>query len=154
MNRFSLKGPAGQVLFLTWLLFGLYYASRFNYSAVLPLIRFDLALTNTGAGWLIAFFFVAYTAFQLPAGYLGDRFGPRKILTAGALISITGNLIISQGTHFSVLAVGQVINGLGQAVGWSCALKLVVNWFPRARRATAIGFFATCVAVGSSFGIR
>lgn len=44
MNRFSLKGPAGQVLFLTWLLFGLYYASRFNYPAVLPLIRFDLAL--------------------------------------------------------------------------------------------------------------
>lgn len=154
MNRFSLKGPAGRVLFLTWLLFGLYYASRFNYSAVLPLIRADLALTNTGAGWLIAFFFVAYTAFQLPAGYLGDRFGPRKILTAGALISIAGNLIISQGTHFGVLAAGQVINGLGQAVGWSCALKLVVNWFPRARRATAIGFFATCVAVGSSFGIR
>ncbi|MBW2517183.1 MAG: MFS transporter [Deltaproteobacteria bacterium] len=154
MNRFSLKGPAGRVLFLTWLLFGLYYASRFNYSAVLPLIRADLALTNTGAGWLIAFFFVAYTAFQLPAGYLGDRFGPRKILTAGALISIAGNLIISQGAHFYVLAAGQAINGLGQAVGWSCALKLVVNWFPRARRATAIGFFATCVAVGSSFGIR
>jgi sugar phosphate permease len=62
--------------------------------------------------------------------------------------------MISQGTHFGVLAAGQVINGLGQAVGWSCALKLVVNWFPRARRATAIGFFVTCVAVGSSFGIR
>jgi sugar phosphate permease len=154
MNRFSLKGPAGRVLFLTWLLFGLYYASRFNYSAVLPLIRADLALTNTGAGWLIAFFFVAYTAFQLPAGYLGDRFGPRKILTVGALISIAGNLMISQGTYFGVLAAGQVINGLGQAVGWSCALNLVVNWFPRARRATAIGFFVTCVAVGSSFGIR
>ncbi len=154
MNRFSLKGPAGRILFLTWLLFGLYYASRFNYSSVLPLIRADLALTNTRAGWLMALFFVAYTAFQLPSGYLGDRFGPRTILTVGALISITGNLIISQGTIFSLLAVGQVINGLGQAMGWNSALKLVVNWFPRARRATAIGFFATCVAAGSSFGIR
>jgi len=154
MNRFNLKGPAGQVLFLTWLLFGLYYASRFNYASVLPLIRADLAISNARAGWLMALFFVAYTAFQLPSGYLGDRFGPRKILTVGALISIAGNLVISQGTIFSILAVGQVINGLGQAMGWNSALKLVVNWFPRARRATAIGFFATCVSAGSSFGIR
>jgi sugar phosphate permease len=102
----------------------------------------------------MALFFVAYTAFQLPSGYMGDRFGPRKILTVGAVVTITGNLIISQGTTFMILAVGQVINGLGQALGWNSALKLIVNWFPRARRATAIGFFATCVTAGSSFGIR
>ena len=154
MNHFSLRGPAGRVLFLTWLLFGLYYASRFNYSAVLPLIRTDLAITNARAGWLMALFFVTYTAFQLPSGYLGDCFGPRKILTIGALFSVAGNLIISQGATFTILSIGQVINGLGQAMGWNSALKLIVNWFPRSRRATAIGFFATCVTAGSSFGIR
>ncbi len=102
----------------------------------------------------MAFFFIAYTIFQLPAGYLGDRFGPRKILTAGAFISITGNIIFSQGTGFAMLAVGQLINGMGQALGWSSAIKMVVNWFPKARRGTAIGFFITCVTAGSSAGIR
>jgi len=101
----------------------------------------------------MAFFFLSYTVFQLPAGYLGDRFGPRKMLTFGALISIAGNLIFSQGSNFIILSIGQLINGMGQAVGWSSAVKMVVNWFPKNRRATALGVFITCVTVGSSLGI-
>jgi OPA family glycerol-3-phosphate transporter-like MFS transporter len=52
------------------------------------------------------------------------------------------------------LAIGQLVNGFGQAMGWNSAIKLVVNWFPRSRRGTAIGLFATCVTAGSSVGIR
>ena len=59
------------VLFLTWLLFGMYYVNRFNYSPVIPLLKADLGISNTQAGWLMALFFLTYTIFQLPAGYLG-----------------------------------------------------------------------------------
>jgi OPA family glycerol-3-phosphate transporter-like MFS transporter len=154
LKQRSLGSPANLILFLTWLFFGMYYFTRFNYSAVIPLIREDLGLTNAEAGSLMAFFFLAYTVFQLPSGYLGDRFGPRKVLTCGALVSIIGNFIFSQGSTFAVLVIGQLVNGVGQAVGWSSALKLVVSWFPRSKRATAIGLFATCVTGGSSVGIR
>ena len=141
------------MLFLTWLMFGMYYVNRFNYSPMIPLLKADLGISNTQAGWLMALFFLTYMIFQLPAGYLGDRFGPRKTLTYGAGISIVGNLIFSQATSFGILAVGQLVNGLGQSLGWTSSLKLIVNWFPRARRATAIGWFATCVTGGSSLGI-
>lgn len=150
----SLWSPANQVLFLTWLLFGMYYVTRFNYSAVIPLLRVDLGITNAQAGWLMAFFFVTYMIFQLPSGYLGDRLGPRKVLTFGAMVSILGNIIFSQGSSFIALAIGQLVNGMGQAMGWSSAIKLVVSWFRRSRRGTAIGLFATCVTGGSSVGIR
>ena len=142
------------MLFLTWLLFGMYYVNRFNYSPMIPLLKVDLGITNTQAGWLMALFFISYTIFQLPAGFLGDRFGPRKVLTWGAIISITGNLIFSQATSLGILSLGQLVNGLGQSMGWTSSLKLIVSWFPRSRRATAIGFFATCVTAGSSVGIR
>lgn len=148
------RPPAIVVLFLTWLLFAVYYLNRLNYSPVIPLIKADLDISNAGAGLLLAFFFLSYTIFQLPAGYLGDRLGPRKTLAAGAVISIIGNLIFSQVNGFALLAFGQLINGMGQAVGWSSAIKMVVNWFPKERRATAIGFFITCVTIGSSAGIR
>ncbi|MEE4601502.1 MAG: MFS transporter [Desulfobacteraceae bacterium] len=154
MKQFGLKSPAGMVLFLTWLLFGMYYVNRFNYSPMIPLLKVDLGITNTQAGWLMALFFISYTIFQLPAGFLGDRFGPRKVLTWGAIISITGNLIFSQATSLGILSLGQLVNGLGQSMGWTSSLKLIVSWFPRSQRATAIGFFATCVTAGSSFGIR
>jgi len=142
------------VLFLTWLLFGMYYVNRFNYSPMIPLLKADLGISNTQAGWLMALFFISYTIFQLPAGFLGDRFGPRKVLTWGAVISIAGNLIFSQATSFGLLSLGQLANGLGQSMGWTSSLKLIVSWFPRSRRATAIGLFATCVTGGSSVGIR
>ena len=142
------------ILFLTWLLFGTYYLNRFNFSAVIPLLKADLGISNAQAGGLMAFFFVTYTVFQLPAGYLGDRLGPRKILTFGALVSIIGNLIFSQASSYVVLSLGQLVNGMGQAMGWSSAVKMIVSWFPRSRRGTAIGLFATCVTGGSSVGIR
>jgi OPA family sugar phosphate sensor protein UhpC-like MFS transporter len=154
LKQFGLKSPASLVLFLTWLLFGMYYVNRFNYSPMIPLLKSDLGISNTQAGWLMALFFIAYTIFQLPSGFLGDRFGPRKALTWGAVISIAGNLIFSQATSFGILSLGQLVNGLGQAMGWTSSLKLIVSWFPRSRRATAIGLFATCVTGGSSFGIR
>ena len=149
-----IRSPATVVLFLTWFLYAAYYLNRLNYSPVIPLIKADLDISNAGAGALLAFFFLSYTIFQLPAGYLGDRFGPRKTLAAGGIISIIGNLIFSQVNGFALLAFGQLINGMGQAVGWSSAIKMVVNWFPKERRATAIGFFITCVTIGSSAGIR
>ncbi len=132
----------------------MYYVTRFNYSAVIPLVRGDLGITNAQAGTLMACFFVTYTIFQLPSGYLGDRLGPRKVLTFGAIVSILGNIIFSQGSSFAALAVGQLVNGMGQAMGWSSSIKLVVSWFARSRRATALGLFATCVTGGSSVGIR
>ena len=154
MKQFGLKSPAGMVLFLTWLLFGMYYVNRFNYSPMIPLLKADLGISNTQAGWLMALFFISYTIFQLPSGFLGDRFGPRKVLAWGAVISIAGNLIFSQATAFGILSLGQLVNGLGQSMGWTSSLKLIVSWFPRSRRATAIGLFATCVTGGSSVGFR
>ncbi len=154
MKQFGLKSPARLVLFLTWLLFGMYYVNRFNYSPMIPLLKADLGISNTQAGWLMALFFISYTIFQLPSGFLGDRFGPRKVLTWGAVISMTGNLIFSQATSFGMLSLGQLANGLGQSMGWTSSLKLIVSWFPRSRRATAIGLFATSVSAGSSVGIR
>lgn len=139
---------------MTWLFFGTFYLTRFNFSPIIPLIRADMNISNAQAGGLMSFFFLTYTAFQLPAGYLSDRFGSRKVLFFGALISIIGNLMFSQGLTYFDLAVAQLVNGIGQAVGWSSAVKMIVNWFPRAKRGTAIGIFATCVTGGSSLAIR
>ncbi len=132
----------------------MYYVTRFNYSPVIPLVREDLGISNAQAGGVMACFFVAYAVFQLPAGYLGDRLGPRRVLTSGALVSMIGNLVFSRGSNLGVLSMGQMINGVGQAMGWTSAIKLVVSWYPRSRRGFAIGLFATCVTGGSSVGMR
>ena len=49
----------------------------------LPLLRTDLDLTFSQAGALSAGSTFVYALMQIPAGYLSDRFGPRKVLVAG-----------------------------------------------------------------------
>ena len=45
------------------------------------------ALTAAGLGNLSAFYFYSYVAMQIPTGILADKLGPRRLLTAGAIIA-------------------------------------------------------------------
>ena len=148
-NR-TLWPPRNTALLLAWLLLGSFYLIRFNLSAAVPLLRQELGLSHSQAGLLMSFFFVPYLMMQLPGGFLGDTLGPRRVLFAGALISVVGNFFFSMGSVFFWLVVAQMINGLGQGPGMTSAVKLIVNWFPKASRATALGLFFTALALGSA----
>ena len=62
------------------------YVDRSTLVIANPLIRHDLGLTIGDMGMLLSAFLWAYAAFQLPAGTLVDRLGPRKLLGAGIFI--------------------------------------------------------------------
>jgi len=47
-----LWSPANVILGLTWILFGMYYVNRFSFSPIIPLLRADLGISNSQAGWL------------------------------------------------------------------------------------------------------
>jgi len=148
-NR-TLWPPRNTALLLAWLILGSFYLIRFNLSAAVPLLRHELGLSHSQAGLLMSSFFVPYLIMQLPGGFLGDTLGPRRVLFVAALVSVAGNFFFSMGSLFFWLAVAQVINGLGQGPGMTSGVKLIVNWFPKTSRATALGFFFTALPLGSA----
>src|SRR5438132_1662659 len=56
------------------------YIDRVCISQAAPFISRDLHLSNAQMGWVFSAFTLAYALFEIPAGYLGDRIGPRKVL--------------------------------------------------------------------------
>jgi sugar phosphate permease len=132
---------------MSWLMYGLFYLNRLNIAPVIPLIREDLGLSYTQIGLITASFYGLYTITQLPAGYLGDRLGPRRVITLGGLISSISNLIFSQLGSLPLLAGFHALNGVGQGGGWAPSVKLLVNWFPREKLGTILGLYTTCVSV-------
>src|SRR6478735_7924053 len=62
------------------------YALRTNISIAAALMRTDLHLTQVQLGRIFTAFLLGYALFQAPAGALGDRFGPRAVLTVAAAI--------------------------------------------------------------------
>ena len=51
----------------------------------LPIIREDLGLSFTQGGTLSAATILVYALMQIPAGYLTDRFGPKRLFFIGVL---------------------------------------------------------------------
>ena len=56
------------------------YVDKVCISQAAPFIQKDLGLREDQMGWVFAAFTLAYALFEIPAGYLGDRFGPRRVL--------------------------------------------------------------------------
>jgi nitrate/nitrite transporter NarK len=107
----------------------------------LPLIRDDLQITYTEAGVLSAAATLSYALGQIPAGYLADRYGARRLfflgLTGWSFLSLALGLI-----HSYWLAVANLFAaGAFRAMLFAPGLSLLASWFPPERGATAMGLY-------------
>ncbi|MDI7259536.1 MAG: MFS transporter [Thermodesulfobacteriota bacterium] len=134
------------ILGLTWLVYGSFYLNRLNLAPVIPLIMGDLEISHTQIGLISTSFFVFYAIVQIPAGYIADIVGPKKIITIGAILSSIANFLFGTGQSLFHLILFQSLNGLGQSSCWGPSVKLVTNWFPFSQRGRAIGIYITCVS--------
>jgi len=147
-SKYNWRGNmSNTMLLMSWLMYGLFYLNRLNIAPVIPLIREDLGFSYTQIGLITGSFYALYAFSQLPAGYLGDRLGPRRVITLGALISSISNLIFSRLGSLPLLMGFHALNGFGQAGGWAPSVKLLVNWFPREKVGIILGLFTTSVSV-------
>ncbi|HEY1186474.1 MAG TPA: MFS transporter, partial [Gemmata sp.] len=101
--------------------------------------------------YLVLFAFqIAYALFEIPAGWMGDRFGPRVTLlrvvgwfslfvglTAFAGMAVPGTEIVVIG--FGVLVGMQFLFGIGEAGAFPNISKAIYNWFPEDKRGSAKG---------------
>jgi sugar phosphate permease len=116
---------------------------------LLPLIREDLEINFTQGGALSAAGMLSYALAQVPAGYLADRFGPRRLffigLLAWSMLSLSFGLIHSFWLALTILCTAGAFRALLFAPG----LALLASWFPPQRRATAMSLFLLGGAGGS-----
>ncbi|MGA3403287.1 MAG: MFS transporter [Acetobacteraceae bacterium] len=105
------------------------YVDRSTLAVANPLIRHDLGLSIADMGLLLSAFLWAYAAFQLPAGALVDRIGPRKLLGLGifiwSLAQAGGGLV----GGFWQFVVARVFLGMGESPQFSGLVRVVRDWF-------------------------
>jgi len=108
---------------------------------LLPLIRADLQISFSQAGMLSAAATLTYAIGQIPAGYLSDRFGPKRLFFIGlfgwSVLSLSLGLVHS----FWLAILNQLAAGAFRALLFAPGLSLLAAWFPPERRATAMSLF-------------
>ena len=89
------------LMFTLALLFYIYdYFIQVSPAVMTHQLMESLSIGAAELGLLGAFFYYSYTLMQLPAGFLLDRFGVKKIISFSAFISAVGVLLFSISTHF------------------------------------------------------
>lgn len=112
----------------------------------------SFSLTALGASVLASTYYYIYVTLQAPAGILIDRFGPRLLLTLGALICALGCWMFSTSQQLLWAIVGRLLMGGGAAFAFVGSLSLISRWFPVSRFAVMVAVAETIGMFGAMFG--
>lgn len=119
--------------------FVLAYFHRLAPAAIAGELHRAFATSGTTLGVLAAAYFYVYFAMQVPSGVLADTWGPRRLFTAGALVSGAGSIIFGLAATLEVAIAGRLLVGLGVSVAFISVLKLTAAWFSERQFATVTG---------------
>jgi MFS family permease len=85
---------------------------------------------------------LVYAAMQIPVGVLLDRFGPQRLILAGAVFMTAAQLGFAfTGTYAGAL-VARIFVGMGDAMVFISVLRIIASWFPRMRNPMITAFTA------------
>ncbi|HWC51191.1 MAG TPA: MFS transporter [Nitrospira sp.] len=135
------------------------YIDRVNISVTARQMMPAFGLTQQEMGWVFSAFVAGYALFQIPGGWLADRWGARLVLT-GALIwwsactALTAFVAASPLAGMigivSALVLVRFALGLGEAVALPSFNRAVANWMPADARGLGIGIAIGGIGLGSA----
>lgn len=117
-------------------------------------LRADLDLDSSVLGLLTSTYFLTFAAFQLPLGYLLDRFGPRRVEASLLLVAALGAFVFSLSESVAGLIAGRALIGLGVSACLMAAFKAYVDWFPLDRLPRINGWQMAAGGLGALFATR
>ncbi|QHS50870.1 MFS transporter [Edaphobacter sp. 12200R-103] len=140
--------------FWLFVLSGVAFLDRTNISIAGLQISTEYGLGNQRLGWIFSAFLIGYAGFQIPAGWLSAKFGPRRVLTLGVMswgvATVLTALLPSRLPYAVVLLIGiRFILGAGESVIYPAANQFVARWVPVQERGFINGLIFAGVGAGS-----
>ncbi|CAB3801388.1 putative glucarate transporter [Paraburkholderia caffeinitolerans] len=136
------------ILALIFLITTLNYADRATLSVTGSAMRAAFSLDAIRMGYIFSAFSWAYVLSQLPAGWLLDRFGARRVYAASifswsifTLLQSSIGLLGSAGAAVTALFVLRFAMGAAESPAFPANAKVVASWFPTNERGTASAIF-------------
>jgi MFS family permease len=99
---------------------------------------------------VVGVFAIAYAAFEIPSGSMGDRIGPRKVLTRIVLWWSAFTTLTGLAWSYLVLLPVRFLFGAGEAGAYPNSSSSIAKWFPTVERARAHGLVWMASRVGGA----
>ncbi|NIK58466.1 MFS transporter [Kribbella shirazensis] len=148
VSEASFRRLAWRMLLAAMFCYLFFYTGRQAFGFAIPGIQKDLDWTKATVGTISGIALWSYAIGQMVNGNLADKFGGRRLMALGAVLSTTLCIIASFMHSAAGMAVALGANGFVQAMGWSAGGRVISNWWSHHERGKSFGFYT--LAAGSS----
>jgi MFS transporter, DHA2 family, methylenomycin A resistance protein len=130
-------------------------------------VQLDVTIVNTalssigsslGGGvselqWVVSTYTIAFAAFILTAGALGDRIGAKRVFMAGFAIFTAASVACALASSATILIAARGLQGLGAAILVPNSLALLSHAYPdEKQRGRAVGIWAAGASLALTAG--
>jgi MFS family permease len=142
------------------------YLDRICISRVQDDIQNDLGFSPVGMGFVFSAFALGYALFEIPGGWMGDAWGPRRVITrivlcwslftamtglVDQLLRLTIGESVTPGTLLVSLVLIRFLFGCGEAGAYPNLTRVTSTWFPFRERALTQGAIWFSARMGGAF---
>src|SRR6202161_173443 len=138
------------ILLLISVMYLITYLDRVNISTAAPEISKEFGFDKVTMGVIFSAFAWAYALFQVPGGWLSDRFGARGVLTG--VVGFWSIMTAATAGAFSTASfiVIRFLFGVGEAGAFPGATRAMQLWYPRQERGFVQGVTHSASRVGAA----
>jgi len=126
-----------QVLLVLSLLSMVTFLDRVALSSASSTIMDNLHISTVQWGWILGMFTLAYASFEIPTGWLGDKFGGKKMLIRVVLWWSIFTVLTGLASGFIMLLIVRFLFGVGEAGAYPNTSIILSKWFPVLERGRA-----------------
>ncbi|NIR84984.1 MAG: MFS transporter, partial [Gammaproteobacteria bacterium] len=117
-------------------------------AAVGPILVETLDLSYAALGTLIGFYLLPGMAVALPGGWLGQRFGDKRIVLLGLALMTAGGALLAASESYAPMIAGRIVSGAGAVLLNVLVTKMVTDWFAGREIVSAMGVLLSSWPLG------
>jgi EmrB/QacA subfamily drug resistance transporter len=117
-----------------------------------PSIQKALDADLTDVGWVNSGYLLSFAVLMLPAGRLGDRYGPRGLFMVGLVVFTAASVACGFAGSIGILIAARVIQGIGAAAMTPQTMAVITRVFPAQSRGAALGVWGMVAGLATIAG--
>jgi EmrB/QacA subfamily drug resistance transporter len=117
-----------------------------------PSIQKALDADLTDVGWVNSGYLLSFAVLMLPAGRLGDRYGPRGLFMFGLVVFTAASVACGFASSIGILIAARVIQGVGAAAMTPQTMAVITRVFPAKSRGAALGVWGMVAGLATIAG--
>jgi MFS transporter, OFA family, oxalate/formate antiporter len=125
------------------------YGAQYCFGVFFAALLDEFGWSRAGLAGVFSLYAFGYCVVGFPAGRLTDRWGPRAVITTGAVflgVALAGMALVRR--LWEPYVIYGVVGGLGMGTAYVPCHSTVVKWFAR-RRGLALGVASTGASLGT-----